>query len=160
MKIPETISENELLSIIKAAKKKDHKVAFMLGFYACMRVSEVVKLQQHDIDRGQRLIRIKQAKGGKDRNIPIPPQTVKALSAIPLSCGVRALELAIKHYGKKATGRDIHFHTLRHSGATWYNTVKGWDVRYLQQLLGHSRLETTSIYTHVRPQDLAAKMYG
>ena len=156
--IPDTISEGELLKILKVSKSH-HRAAFILAFYGCMRVSEVVKLQKEDIDRGQRLIKIKQAKGCKDRNIPIPPQAVRALSHFPLSCGVRALQIAIKSKGIKVLGKNIHFHTLRHSGASWYINVKGWSTRQVQQLLGHSKVQTTEIYTHVTPKDLINKMW-
>ena len=158
-KIPEVITEQEFIKIVKATRKKHHKAAFILGYYACMRVSEVVKLEKGNIDRGQRLIRIKAAKGDKDRNIPIPPQSVRALSEIPIKCGIRALQLAIKHYGQKVLGRDIHFHTLRHSGATYYLTEKKWDTRYIQQLLGHDNIATTQIYTHISPTQLIDRMY-
>ena len=159
MKIPEIITEEELLKILRLTKKKHHKIAFVLGFYGCMRVSEIVKLLPENIDRGQRLIRIKNAKGGKDRNIPLPPQATRGLSHIPLKCGIRALEIAFKNYGKKI-GKDIHFHTLRHSGATWYLNKKKWSTRQVQQLLGHSKIQTTEIYTHVTPQDLIEKMWN
>ena len=159
MKIPDTISEEELIKILRATKKKHHKIAFVLGFYAAMRVSEIINLQQEHIDRGQRLIRIKQGKGGKDRNIPLPPQATRGLSYIPLKCGVRALEIAIKNYGKKVISKDIHFHTLRHSGATYYLNKKKWSTRQVQQLLGHSKITTTEIYTHVTPQVLIEKMW-
>ncbi len=158
-KIPETITEEEFLKILKATKKKHHKLAFILGFYGCMRVSEIVKLQPEDVDRGQRLIRIKQAKGNKDRNIPIPPQAVRGLSCLPIKCGVRALEIAFKNKAKKVLGKDLHFHILRHSGATYYLNKKKWDVRHVQQLLGHAKLSTTAIYTHVTPELLIEKMW-
>lgn len=158
-KIPETITEAEFLDIVKATRKKHHKIAFILGFYGCMRVSEIVNLKQENIDRGQKLIRIKQAKGNKDRNIPIPPQAVRGLSHIPIKCGVRALQIAFKGYGEKVLKRDLHFHQLRHSGATYWLNVKKWSTRQVQQLLGHSKITTTEIYTHVTPQVLIEKMW-
>lgn len=158
-KIPETISEEEFLTLLKKVRKKHHRIAFILGFYGCMRVSEVVKLQQENIDRGQRIIRIKQAKGKKDRNIPIPPQAIRGLSHIPVNCGSRALQIAFRGYSMKVLGKDLSFHTLRHSGATHYLNKKKWPTRKVQQLLGHSKIQTTEIYTHVTPQDLIEAMW-
>ncbi len=160
LKIPEIITEDDFLKIIKVTKKKHHKIAFILGFYGCMRVSEVVKLQPENIDRGQKLIRIKQAKGGKDRNIPLPPQAIKGISYIPIPCGARALQISLRNYGKRVLMKDIHFHTLRHSGATYYLNKKGWSTRQVQRLLGHSKIQTTEIYTHVTPQILIEKMWN
>ena len=91
-KIPETITEEEFIRLLKAVKMRHHRVAFILGFYGAMRVSEIVNLIPENIDRGQKIIRIKQAKGSKDRNIPLPPQAVKAVSYLPIKCGVRALK--------------------------------------------------------------------
>lgn len=158
-KIPETVSNEEFLKIFRATKKKHHKAAFLLGFFGCLRISEVVSLEKDHIDRGRRLIKIKDSKYGNDRNIPLPPECTKALSQIPIKCGVRALQIAIKKYGKKILDRDIHFHTLRHSGATYYLNKKKWSTRQVQQLLGHSKIQTTEIYTHVTPQDLIEKMW-
>lgn len=159
-KIPETITEEEFIKIMKATRKPHHKLAFALGFYACMRVSEVVNLKPENIDRGQQLIRIKQAKGNKDRNIPIPPQVSRKLSYLPIKCSVRALQIAIKHYSNEVLDKDIHFHTLRHSGATHYLNKKKWSTRQVQKLLGHSKIQTTEIYTHVNPQDLIDLMWN
>lgn len=158
-KLPETITEEEFLKLFRATKNKNHRIAFLLGFYGAMRISEIVNLKQEDIDRGQRIIRIKQAKGKKDRNIPIPPQAVKGLSYIPISCGVRALQMAFKNKGKKVLKKNLHFHQLRHSGATYYLNKKKWSTRQVQQLLGHSKITTTEIYTHVTPQVLIDKMW-
>lgn len=158
-KIPETINEEEFIKLYRNVKNKNHRVAFLLGFYGAMRVSEIVKLRQEDIDRGQKIIRIKQAKGKKDRNIPIPPQTQRALGHIPISCGVRALQIAFKEKSKKVLNKDLHFHCLRHSGATHYLNKKKWNTRQVQQLLGHSKIQTTEIYTHVTPQVLIDKMW-
>lgn len=158
-RIPETFSEEEFLKLLRVTKEKHHRIAFILGFYGAMRISEIVNLQQENIDRGQRLIRIKQAKGKKDRNIPLPPQAVRGLSHIPIKCGVRALEIAFKNKANKALKKNLHFHQLRHSGATYYLNKKKWSTRAVQQLLGHSKIQTTEIYTHVTPQDLIDKMW-
>jgi len=158
-KIPEVITELEFIKLLRGVKKPHHKIAFVLGFYGAMRISEIVNLQQENIDRGQRIIRIKQAKGNKDRNIPIPPQAVRGLSHVPIKCGVRALEIAFKNYGKKKLGKDLHFHQLRHSGATHYLNKKKWSTRQVQILLGHSKIQTTEIYTHVTPDVLIEKMW-
>lgn len=158
--IPETITEKEFIKLLRTVKKSHHKIAFVLGFYGAMRISEIVNLQQDNIDRGQRIIRIKQAKGKKDRNIPIPPQAVRGLSHIPLKCGVRALQIAFKYYAQKSLGKDMHFHQLRHSGATHYLNKKKWSTRQVQQLLGHSKIQTTEIYTHVTPEVLIDKMWS
>jgi site-specific recombinase XerD len=161
-KIPDTISEEELIKIVTSKKiKRHHKLSFLLGFYQSMRVSEVVKLRAEYIKTNQHIIQIKQAKGSKDRDIPIikpikmkPLTMVYALNHLPIGCGVRALEIAIKNYGKKILNKDIHFHTLRHSGATWLLNKKKWDIRKVQQFLGHEDIKTTQIYLHVGSQDL------
>lgn len=166
-KIPEFITEEELISIVKVTKKEHHKLAFLLGFYQCMRISEIIKLQQNDIDKNSKIIKIKGsmsgggAKGDKARNIPIAPEIIRNIRNLPIKCGVRSLERALVKYGKIAQiSKNIHFHTLRHSGATYYLNKKGWDIRLVQQFLGHARLDTTQIYTHVTPKDLIDKMWG
>lgn len=158
-KLPEIITEEELIKILKATNKKHHITAFILGFYQCMRVSEVIKLQKENIRLNQRILLIKQAKGSKDRNIPINPKILKFLKYVPIKCGVRALQIALRQRAKKTLNKDIHFHCLRHSGATWYLNVKKWNLRQVQQFLGHSNLQTTQIYTHISPQDLMDAMY-
>jgi len=160
MKIPDIITQEEFDKIARHPKlKKHHKEAFILGFYGCMRVSEIVNLRPENIDRGQKLVRIKNAKGGKDRNIPLPPQGVRGLKYIPLKCGVRALEISIKNWGKKVLKKDIHFHTLRHSGATYYLNKKIMNLRQVQRMLGHSKIQTTQIYTHVTQEDLVDALW-
>ena len=166
-KIPETISEEELIKVLKATKKNNHKLAFMLGFYQAMRVSEVVKLKPENVDKKRHLIMIKQGKNSKDRNIPIiRPLKLKestmlhSLSKLPVGIGVRALEIAFKSLSKEILDRDLHFHSLRHSGATWLLNKKRWDVRQVQQFLGHSKIQTTEIYCHVSPQALIDLEWG
>jgi len=159
LKIPETITEEELMKILKSVKDNKRKLAFMLGFYQGMRVSEIIKLQIENIDYDRRLIMIKQAKGSKDRNIPIAPEVIKGLKHLPIDVGVRALEISFKNYCKKVLDKNLHFHSLRHSGATHYLNVKKWNLRQVQVFLGHARISTTEIYTHVNPEDLVGVMW-
>ena len=147
-KLPKTISESEFLEGTKKIKDNKHKIAFMLGFYQGMRVSEVVNLLPENIDRERGFIHIKEAKGNKDRDVPIMPPVLSGLKHIPIGIGIRWLQkLSQRHYG-------VPFHTFRHSGATFYLNDKKVDIRQIQQLLGHSRLDTTQIYTHINPTQL------
>lgn len=166
-KIPETITEDELIKIVKATKKKKHRLAFMLGFYQAMRVSEVVNLQKNNIQYDRNYIEIKNAKGSKDRDIPIiKPLLLKdnvmklGLKHLPIGIGKRGLQLAFKKAGIKTLGKDLHFHTLRHSGATWLMNKKKWDIRQVQVFLGHSKISTTEIYAHVGAEALVELEWG
>lgn len=158
-KIPETISEEDLILILKTEKDERKKLAYALGFYECMRISEIVNLQQVHIDKGQKIIRIKQAKGSKDRNIPIAPQVFRGLNKIPIGLGIRMLQISFNRITKKVLKRKLNFHLLRHSGASYYLNKKKWDLRSVQVFLGHSRISTTEIYTHISPSNLVDRMW-
>ena len=159
-KIPETLKIEELAEIVKATNNKNHRLAYMLGFFQCMRISEVVNLKPEHIDKGRKILMIKAGKGDKDRNIPIAPEVNKFLKHVPINIGIRALQKAFKLQAKKVLGKDMHFHQLRHSGATYYLNKKKWNIRILQNFLGHASIQTTQIYTHVNPEDLAQAMFG
>lgn len=161
LKLPETITEEEFQKIIEQVKKSKpkQKLAYCLGFYECMRVSEVCKLQPEDIDYNLKLIWIKQAKGGKDRKVPIAPEVLKGLKHLPINVCPRALQISFRAICKKVTGKNLRFHGLRHSGITHYLTKKRWSSLEVQRLAGHSRIDTTQIYTHINPSDLVNRMW-
>jgi len=159
-KLPEIITEEELIKIIEKSEKNHYKLAFALGFYECMRISEVVKLKKEDINKQLKTIHLKQAKGHKDRVIPIAPEVLRGLSHLPIKVGCRALQIAFKRICKEATGKDLHFHSLRHSGITHYITKKRWSSLEVQRLAGHSKIQTTEVYTHIIPEHLVDKMWG
>lgn len=147
-KLPSTVSEAHFLDSIKAVRNYQQKLALLLGFYQCLRVSEVVNLKPEHVDKDRGFLHILNAKGGKDRDVPIMPPVLRGLKHLPIGRSKRTLER-----WSQAIVR-IKFHGLRHSGATFYLNEKEVDVRKLQQLLGHSRLDTTQIYTHVTPENL------
>ena len=174
-KLPEVLTEKELQLILKATKNTKHKMAFALGFYECLRISEVACLLPEHVNRESKLLLIKGsdsaagkkgAKRGKDRNIPIAPELMKGLRFLPVGSltakdnGIRALQIAFKKALMQVLGRDdLSFHSLRHSGITHYLT-KGWSSLEVQRLAGHSRITTTEIYTHINPQNLVNRMWG
>ena len=159
-KIPETITEKELWDIVKATNLIHHKTAWIMGFYQAMRISEVVKVRPEDVDLNQKIIRIKDAKGGKDRNIPISPKIFKGLKAkLPIPCKARALQMKFRELGKKVLNKELKYHCLRHSGLTHYLSVEKWNLRQVQIFAGHSSVAITQIYTHVKPEELMKVMW-
>lgn len=168
-KLPKTITQEEFEKLFKAAqkvrgykKKRQYMVAMLLGFESGMRISEVVglddKIPPLTPDRvEQTSIRIEQGKGKKDRIVPRPKRlTEPAVKLLPLKVERRALQYFISNLGKRVLNKKISFHTLRHGFATHFNNHTG-DIRTLQVLLGHSRLDTTSIYAHVDPKKAIEK---
>jgi len=152
-KLPQVISEEEFGKIHSLVKKEKLKLAFALGFYCGLRVSEVVKLRPENVDKKQRVLRILQAKGSKDRNVSYPKQLNSLLKHLPVGKTDRTLRHSIKVYAKKAgITKDVNFHTLRHSHATMMLKNK-MDLRTLQVRLGHAKFDTTAIYTHVSIDD-------
>lgn len=153
-KIPDTITEAETKLLMRAAKKNKLKAAICIGFFQCLRVSEVIRLTKKDVDVARGFIHIKKGKGNRDRDIPIVEESKFYLRYIPIGVTRQALHKSFKRLGKKILNKDLHFHTLRHSGATHYLNDKKIDIRFIQQFLGHENLSTTQIYTHVNPLQL------
>lgn len=173
-KLPEVITEEEFIKIINSTKNKKYILAFSLGFYQCLRISEVACLRPEHVNKEQKLLLIKGsdiskgkrgAKRGKDRNIPIAPELIKGLKYLPVGSdkakdsGVRSLQYAFKKISKKSLGKELNFHCLRHSGITHYLTKKKWTSLEVQRLAGHSKVSITEIYTHIRPEHLVERMW-
>ncbi len=174
-KLPEVLTEKEMIQLLKGTKNNKHRFAFALGFYEALRVSEVACLLPEHVNKESKLLLIKGsdaskglkgAKRGKDRNIPISPEIMRGLKFLPVGSlkakdrGIRALQIAFKKQLLKVLDRtDLSFHSLRHSGVTHYLN-KGWSSLEVQRLAGHSRIATTEIYTHINPQNLVNRMWG
>jgi integrase len=161
-KLPIAISEEDFVKLIKNTRKEEHKTAFLLGFGAGLRVSEIIKLEQRDINMNEKKIFIRQGKGSKDRVVPLPDGfKQKQFNQLPLKMGVRALEYAFKNSAKKGgileTKPEAHFHSLRH-GFGSQCAKKGMPIHHIRTLMGHSNISTTNVYLELNPIE-ALKSY-
>jgi len=160
LKLPRSLSEDEFTLLIKNTKKMRHKICFLVAFESGLRVSEVLKLQQQDIDLKGKRILIRNGKGGKDRITALGKHfKPKFLTYFPINLTARSLQRAFKRSLKRAgIERDgLTFHSLRHSFAVRL-LERGMALNELQMLLGHSNLSTTSVYVRARPEN-ALKSY-
>jgi integrase len=161
-KLPIALDEEDFVKLIKNTKKEEHKLAFLLGFGAGLRVSEIIHLQPSDINMNEKRILIRQGKGSKDRVVPLPKGfKEKYLAILPLKITTRALQYAFfyacKRSGLNNSKPGIHFHSLRHGFAT--QCVKnGIPIHYVRTLMGHSNISTTNVYLTANPID-ALKSY-
>ena len=169
--LPVVLSREEVARLIAAASNLKHQTALSVAYGAGLRASEVISLKIGDIDSQRMTLRVEQGKGRKDRYAMLPPVLLERLRAWwrvghaqgkilpggwlfpglnpidPLS--TRQLNRII-HAAADAAMIDkrVSLHTLRHSFATHLLEQKV-DIRVIQVLLGHKKLETTSLYTQV-----------
>lgn len=166
-KIPVVLSAEEVTRILEAAPGPGlrYRAAFSVAYGGGLRASEVTHLKIGDIDSDRMLIRIDQGKGRKDRHVMLSPSLLVLLrdyyrEARPagwLFPGRNRVDPISTRQFNRAFGVACDFaeikkrvspHTLRHSFAT-HLLEGGTDIRVIQVLLGHAKLETTTIYTKV-----------
>ena len=175
-KLPVVLSRDEVARLIAATRNLKHQTVLSVAYGTGLRASEVAALKVGDIDSQRMTLRIEQGKGGKDRYAMLSPvllerlrfwwRTARAQGKMldggwlfpglnpidPLS--TRQLNRAV-HAAAQAAQIDkrVSMHTLRHCFATHLLEQKV-DIRVIQVLLGHKKLETTSLYTHVATEIL------
>ena len=173
-KIPLVMSPDEAKRLLAAAGTLKVRVMLALGYGAGLRAGEVVRLRAGDIDSAQNIIRIVQSKGRKDRHVMLSPEMLNLLRQwwkVRPTCydaGVPAAQRLLfpggrtgKPMSTRQLSRLFHatadaagikkavtLHALRHSFAT-HLLERGTDIRLIQALLGHEKLETTARYTRV-----------
>ena len=171
-KIPLVMSPDETRRLLAVASNLKVRTLLSLGYGCGLRASEVVRLKVKHIDSAQKIIRVEQSKGRKDRNVMLSPETLGRLrqwwKARPSRYDAPVAERwlfpgnkrgkpmttrqlsRLFHEAAEAAGikKAVTLHALRHSFAT-HLLERGTDIRIIQALLGHDKLETTARYTRV-----------
>jgi integrase/recombinase XerD len=173
-KIPVVLSPEEVTRFLDAAPGPKYKAAFSAAYGAGLRVSEVVALKVSDVDSQRMLLRIEQGKGRKDRFAMLSPQLLELLRdwwriarpQVWLFPGRDRINPLTTRQFNRAIHATTHMaeiakrvtpHTLRHSFAT-HLLEQNIDIRVIQVLLGHAKLETTSLYTRVATNTIRTVM--
>jgi integrase/recombinase XerD len=173
-KIPLVMSPDETRRLLAVADNLKIRTMLSLGYGCGLRASEVVRLKVKHIDSAQKIIRVEQSKGRKDRNVMLSAETLDLLrewwkvrpsrhdAGTPLeerwlfpgtkrgkTMSTRQLS-RLFHEAADAAGirKGVSLHVLRHSFAT-HLLERGTDIRIIQALLGHDKLDTTARYTRV-----------
>jgi site-specific recombinase XerD len=175
-RLPTVLSPEEVTRLIDAACNLYHRTLLMTLYSTAVRRAELCRLKVQDIDSQRMMIRINQGKGGRDREVPLSPKlletlrvyfrwmrpttflfpgTVKGVRAdVPITPNV--VWLACRQAAQRAgITKHLSPHSLRHSCAS-HLLEAGADLRTIQVLLGHSRLEHTLIYLHLSPKHMQA----
>src|SRR5437660_5261211 len=173
-KLPVVLSSEEVARLLNAAPGLKYKAALSVAYGAGLRAAEVVSLKTSDIDSKRMIVRVEQGKGRKDRYVMLSAHLLDLLRAWwqaarpkgwlfpgrnpvqPMTA--RQLNRAC-HAAAQAAGieRNVSLHTLRHSFAT-HLLEQNIDVRLIQVLLGHAKLDTTALYTRVATKTIGAVM--
>ena len=173
-KLPVVLSPEEVARLLDAAPGLKYKAALSVAYGAGLRASEVVSLKISDIDSERMVIRVEQGKGRKDRYVMLSPHLLQLLRAWwkaarpqgwlfpgrdrvqPMT--TRQLNRACHAAAQMAEiDKNVSLHTLRHSFAT-HLLEQNIDVRVIQVLLGHAKLDTTALYTRVATKTISEVM--
>jgi integrase/recombinase XerD len=173
-KLPVVLSPEEVARLLDAAPGLKYKAALSVAYGAGLRASEVVSLKIGDIDSQRMVIRVEQGKGRKDRYVMLSPHLLELLRAWwkaarpqgwlfpgrdrvqPVT--TRQLNRACHAAAQMAEiDKNVSLHTLRHSFAT-HLLEQSIDIRVIQVLLGHAKLDTTALYTRVATKTISEVM--
>jgi integrase/recombinase XerD len=168
MKGIENYMEKERVGIIlehaKACSSRDYLILRIL-WCSGIRVSELLSIRPQDLESHNQVVNVTKAKGNKQRRVLLDPETLDMLSTYVLDMNIPVerpifpfsrvwIWKLVKKYARMSGLPDtIHPHTLRHSFAI-HLVRSGLDLRRLQQLLGHSDLNTTQVYLKFKDEDL------
>ena len=168
-KLPTVLTKDEIKRMLNAIQNSKHKLLIEFMYSSGLRVSECVSLKIDDLDFNEKMGKIKHGKGNKERYIILSDNLLEHLSDYiskkkddspyifsikgnPIT--IRQAQKVVKEAAKKAgIKKRVFCHALRSSFAT-HLLEAGTDIRIIQELLGHSNLSTTQIYTKVSTQQL------
>ena len=168
--LPNVLSKEEVKLILNAHGNIKHKAMLSLIYSCGLRCGELLRLKLADVDAKRNVLIIKQAKGRKDRIAPLSEKTIELLRTYYTAYKPqtylfegqikneayddRSLQAVIKQaIAKVGITKPVSLHWLRHSYAT-HLLEAGTDLRYIQEILGHSSSRTTEIYTHVSTKSI------
>jgi integrase/recombinase XerD len=168
--LPNVLSKEEIKLILNAHSNIKHKTMLSLIYSCGLRRSELLNLKPADIDSKRGIVIIRQSKGKKDRIAPLSPKILDMLREYYIGFkpktwlfegqnentkyDERSLSNVLKQaLTKSRINKPVSLHWLRHSYAT-HLLESGTDLRYIQELLGHSSSKTTEIYTHVSTKSI------
>ncbi len=158
------ITFEDFQKLYKATKDKELKLAISLGFGSGLRISEILgytrkdgtkipPLSKEQVDLKTHQIKILDAKGKKWRITITPPNlTEESLNLLPIKLPRRTLQYRFEQLTKKVLGKKLNFHTLRHGFGNYQANVLKVPLPIVQSMMGHSRLDTTGIYTKANPE--------
>jgi len=164
-KLPDVLSKKEIGAMLKITTNLKHKCLIALIYSCGLRHSEAINMKIEDLDSKRMMIKIKGAKGNKDRYGQLSIYLLKMLREYykeyrpttylfegqnkQYRYSGESIAYVIKLAAQKAgIKKRVYPHILRHSFAT-HHLEQGTDLRYIQELLGHASIKTTEIYTHV-----------
>jgi site-specific recombinase XerD len=174
--LPTVLSQDEVTRLIEAAPNRMHRMLLMLLYATGMRRTEASLLKVSDIDSQRMVIHIQRGKGLRDRDVPLTPKLLEALRdywrwkkprvyLFPSRMSAPGVEQPISDKTvwnvcraaatRAGIHKKLHPHTLRHCFAT-HLLEGGADLRTIQLLMGHERLEDTTIYLHLSQRHLHA----
>jgi integrase/recombinase XerD len=178
--LPKYLNYNDFKNLLNSIELKDYlglrNYALILFLYASgLRISECLMIRKEDFlsDNDEIWLRVRHTKGDKERMVPIATEAYKAVQEYLVAMNASSndeSEFIWLNYQKKQLSRisaykitqkylGVSPHVLRHSYATAL-IVGGADLRVVQELLGHSSLLTTQIYTHIQKESLAKTVYS
>ncbi len=164
-KLPIVLSVTEIQRMFDVCHNLKHKVILAILYSCSIRVSELINLKWIHIDRSRMVINIIQAKGKKDRQVPLNEKLIKLLEEYYLQYKSKEYVLngqiepqyskesvlrVVKQLANKAEieNKRVYTHLIRHCSAT-HMLESGIDLNIIQRLLGHSSVKTTAIYAHI-----------
>ena len=168
--LPNVLSKEEVKAILNSLTNTKHITMLSLIYSCGLRCGELLKLKPQHIDSKRNVLILKNSKGKKDRIAPLSLKTIEMLrdyfkeyrpkvylfegQNIGTMYDVRSLQKVLKKavISAKIT-KPVTLHWLRHSYAT-HLLESGTDLRYIQEILGHSSSRTTEIYTHVSTKSI------
>jgi site-specific recombinase XerD len=168
--LPKMLSKKEVVRLLAQVTNFKHLIALELCYGMGLRVSEVVGIKLEHLDSDRIVVHIKGAKGKRDRFVPLPQSLLPKLRCYYKQYRPKEYLLEGKYGGQYSKGsvqkifknamkkaginKNIGVHGLRHSYAT-HLLESGTDMRFIQELLGHSSIKTTQVYTKVTPRSMA-----